>query len=134
MYYLDELKNGFASAYEKAGFKVTTAGHQLDINFLNRLKTIISLADYTCSNSVGTHTGYCTYLGIPHLIINPAESLDKVNLLWRNLWKVYEGKTEDDIREQRCVARKYWGFDFVKTKDEMRSLLLNNKLGCCSYN
>lgn len=127
IYYLDELKNGFGSNYEKAGFKVTTAGHQLDINFLNRLKTIMLLADYTCSNSVGTHTGYCTYLNIPHLIINPAESLDNVEPVWKNIWKAYEGNTKEDIEEQWRIAHKFWGFDFIKSKEEMKSLLLKNE-------
>ena len=43
-------------SYTHLGFKVTTAGHQLDINFLNRLKTIILLSDYTCSNSCLLYT------------------------------------------------------------------------------
>lgn len=69
---------------------MTTAGHQLDINFLNRLKTIILLSDYTCSNSIGTHTGYCVYLGKPHLVINPVQTLEEVNPLWRDLWETFE--------------------------------------------
>lgn len=127
IYYLDEGKKGFGDVYEKAGFKVVTAGHQLDINFLNRLKTIIALADYTCSNSIGTHTGYCVYLNKPHLIINPAQTLDEVNPLWRGLWEAFEDNSPQAQNKQLVLARKYWGFDYIKNKEEMRSLLLHNK-------
>ncbi len=127
MYYLDEYKKGFGDLYAKAGFKVTTAGHQLDINFLNRLKTIISLADYTCSNSIGTHTGYCIYLNKPHLIINPAQTVDEVEPLWHDLWKAFESNSPQAQIQQQILSHKYWGFDCVKSKEEMRSLLLNNK-------
>ena len=127
MYYHDENKNGFGDMYVKAGFKVTTAGHQLDINFLNRLKTIISLADYTCSNSIGTHTGYCIYLNKPHLIINPIQTLEEVNPLWRDLWEAFESNSSQAQVRQQALSRKYWGFDCVKSKEEMLSLLLHNK-------
>ena len=128
MYYLDENKNGFGDLYNKAGFKVTTAGHQLDINFLNRLKTIILLSDYTCSNSIGTHTGYCVYLGKPHLVINPVQTLEEVNPLWRDLWETFEKDSSQAQVDKRLLASKYWGFDCVKSREEMRALLINN--GC----
>lgn len=127
MYYLDENKNSFGDMYVKAGFKVTTAGHQLDIHFLNRLKTIISLADYTCSNSIGTHTGYCVYLNKPHLIIHPAQTLEQVEPLWRDLWEAFEDCSSQSQIRQRILSRKYWGFDYIKSKAEMRALLLDNK-------
>lgn len=127
MYYLDENKSGFGDMYLKAGFKVTTAGHQLDINFLNRLKTIISLADYTCSNSLGTHTGYCIYLNKPHLIIYPAQTLDEVEPLWRDLWEAFEDNSPQAQVKQQTLSHRYWGFDCVKSQEEMRTLLLNNK-------
>ena len=125
MYYLDENKNGFGDLYNKAGFKVTTAGHQLDINFLNRLKTIILLSDYTCSNSIGTHTGYCVYLGKPHLVINPVQTLEEVNPLWRDLWETFEKDSSQAQVDKRLLAFKYWGFDCVKSREEMRALLIN---------
>jgi hypothetical protein len=107
---------------------VTTAGHQLDINFLNRLKTIILLSDYTCSNSIGTHTGYCVYLGKPHLVINPVQTLEEVNPLWRDLWETFEKDSSQAQVDKRLLASKYWGFDCVKSREEMRALLINN--GC----
>ncbi|WP_240055529.1 hypothetical protein [Bacteroides uniformis] len=127
MYYLDENKNGFGDLYNKAGFKVTTAGHQLDINFLNRLKTIILLSDYTCSNSIGTHTGYCVYLGKPHLVINPVQTLEEVNPLWRDLWETFEKDSSQAQVDKRLLASKYWGFDCIKSREEMRALLINNE-------
>lgn len=127
MYYWDENRKGWGDLYAKAGFKVATAGHQLDINFLNRLKTIISLADSTCSNSLGTYTGYCIYLNKPHLIIHSAQTLEEVEPLWRELWKTFEEDSPQAHVRQQALSRRYWGFDCVKSQEEMRALLLNNK-------
>lgn len=127
MYYLDENKNGFGDMYVKAGFKVTTAGHQLDIHFLNRLKTIISLADYTCSNSIGTHTGYCVYLNKPHQIILPVQTLEQVEPLWRELWAAFKDCSPQSQIRQQILSHKYWGFDYIKSKAEMHALLSDDK-------
>lgn len=127
IYYWDENRNAFGDTYVKAGFKVTTAGHQLDINFLNRLKTIISLADSTCSNSLGTYTGYCIYLKKPHLIINSAQTLEEVEPLWRGLWATFEDDSPQAHIRQQALSRRYWGFDCVKSQEEMCALLLKNK-------
>lgn len=128
VYYRDELLTQCGRLYEEAGFKVVTAGHQLDLNFLNRLKTILLLADYACSNSIGTHTGYCAYLNIPQLIINPAEKLENVKPLWRPLWLAFESDTKESKEKQKALVREKWGFDYIKSKEEMRSLLLNNRI------
>lgn len=56
---------GDAAPFEKKGYKICSAGHIYDPNFLSRLKAIISLADVTMGNSFGTHIGYCLGLGKP---------------------------------------------------------------------
>ena len=67
LYYVD-IELGRDKIYQKHGFKVVTAGFNIDYHFLDRLKTLISLSDYTVSNDLGTHIGYCVQLGKPHQV------------------------------------------------------------------
>lgn len=68
--YWQDIALGYAKPYESVGFLVTTAGHIADYYFLNRLKTIIQLADVSLSNNIGTHLGYCISLNTPHFILD----------------------------------------------------------------
>lgn len=56
--------------YMDNGFTIVTAGYQSDFRFLKRLKTFIKLSDFTMSNAVGTHVGYCVVLDKPHYIFS----------------------------------------------------------------
>ncbi|MGB1218146.1 MAG: hypothetical protein ACPG4W_00060 [Flavobacteriales bacterium] len=67
IYYQDIVINNHLP-YLKAGFKVVTAGHRSDLNFLPRVKSIISLSDMTMANDIGTSLGYCLHLKKPHYI------------------------------------------------------------------
>ena len=66
--YFSDILSGAADLYEQAGFVVVTCGYREDSFFLSRLKTLITLSDATSSNSMGTHIGYCVYMGKPHQI------------------------------------------------------------------
>lgn len=63
-----DIELGRDKIYQEHGFRVTTAGFYLDYYFLERLKTLILLSDYTLSNDLGTHIGYCVQLGKPHQV------------------------------------------------------------------
>ena len=67
LYYAD-IQKGIDKLYKKYNYKIVTAGHRYDVQFLNRLKSIIQLSDYSISNFFGTHTIYCTHLNKPHTI------------------------------------------------------------------
>ena len=122
MYYYDILHSNFASLYEHAGFKVVTAGHQLDLNFLPRLKSIISLADYTVSNAIGTHTGYCIYMGKVHSIINPINYLDMPQD-FIEITKAFLPFSSTIEKKQYDMVAKYWGIDLLKKPEELKLLL-----------
>lgn len=69
MYWKDiELNNH--KEYELSGFRIVTAGHSYDANFLSRLKTILLISDAVLTNSVGTHVGYSVSLNRPIQIWN----------------------------------------------------------------
>lgn len=68
LYWKDVLL-GADKYYKNLGIQTVTAGHIYDINFLARLKTIISLSSYVLTNTVGTHIGYSICLNKPLQII-----------------------------------------------------------------
>jgi hypothetical protein len=134
LYYLDIRSNGMAEKYTGYGFKITTAGHKYDPNFINRLRSIIELSDFTLSNRVGTNTGYCIHLNKPHFIYEQKiEMKNSVSTHYR---------TEDELsvqaveiaeiiscfnsmdatirHEQRKIVEKYWGTDEIKPISKLR--------------
>lgn len=125
MYYYDILYSDYAFQYERAGFKVVTAGHRLDINFLPRLKSIIQIADYTVSNSVGTHTGYCIYMNKTHSLIEPMDySMMSEDFI--EITNAFLRFSHEIDKTQYDVVRKYWGTDLLKTPEELRLLFQPN--------
>lgn len=119
MYYYDLLNSDIARLYEEVGFKISCAGHLFDLNFINRLKTLILISDVTYSNSVGTHVGYCVYLGKPHTII----CSDRCNSGLSDWDEINNTFITDNEKLKYEIASKYWGFDNIKTKSELFKLL-----------
>ena len=139
-YYKDILNDIFPEYFMKAGFKIVTAGNIYDINFLSRLKSIIQLSDFTASNNVGTHTGYCIYLNKPHFIFKQNINYKKENSLstinYRNSKQLesMEEEKNDILKEftyfsheitdnQRKIIDKYWGISSIKSPNELKDLL-----------
>ncbi len=68
--YWKDVELNTQKQYELSGFRVVTAGHSYDANFLSRLKTILLVSDAALTNSVGTHVGYSVSLNKPIQIWN----------------------------------------------------------------
>lgn len=66
--YWKDIELGLDKYYLENEFKIVTAGHTYDYYFLDRLKTIIDISDFTISNDIGTHLGYCVTMNKPHFI------------------------------------------------------------------
>ena len=143
-YYMD-VRMKHHLPYEKEGFEVVTAGHFNDYNFLPRLKSIIQTSDMTMSNDIGTHLGYCIYLNKPHYLTQDkiefyrkedsdneipykmgklveeknrkSENILKV----KDLFSIYENKI---TQEQYDLISYLWGFDCIKTPDELKKIFL----------
>ena len=123
--------------------RITTCGNRYSSDFLNRQKTMISFADETISNSLGTHLGYCIYLGKPHVLLpqdfsyegdrkelekdfgtwnrseNWASDFEKETALFQ---KVFDEKYNYITEEQKELCEYYWGFSKVKTPEEIREI------------
>lgn len=142
LYYSDALDPARCAPYEAEGFKLVTAGHKFDQNFVARQRAHIELADMTMSNGMGTQTGFCVYLNKPHYIyrqdieqkpIRPSESArfykssggDERELVafQRDYFARLFGELRDDIgSEQMESTAKFWGFDQIKSKEELRQI------------
>jgi hypothetical protein len=139
LFYADCTKEAI-EFYENEGFKVCSAGYWLSGNFVSNLRTIIELSDFTMSNRMGTHIGYCISLGKPHFVFKQDHSEDFIGTKGiEDLQQVTENEhlTDLDIErvesafleekfeitdEQLAIVREYWGNNFY-TPDELNSLL-----------
>lgn len=115
---------------------ITDCGLKTDAKFLDRQKTLIQISDYAVSNSVGTNLGYCIYSNKPYYLLP-----DNVNYLgtekerssnWesdyereKKLFHLMFSNTsiEQVTTEQRELCSHYWGYNHVKTPDDLRSAL-----------
>ncbi|ULQ59883.1 hypothetical protein K7I13_00575 [Brucepastera parasyntrophica] len=144
LYYLDAQKPDVVQFYQSNNFHIVTAGHKNDINFLNRLRTIIELADMTMSNAVGTHVGYCIALNKPHYIYpqetkrwygNAKDEKHFAANIRQESSVVYQQETSEVknsfsvyntsiLNNQLEVVKKYWGPLSPVSQKDINTLLL----------
>lgn len=146
--FFKDILSGAYKVYKDAGFIIVTSGNMYDYYFLSRQKEIIKLADFTVSASVGTHIGYCLYMGKQHQILNLSDDGSLAGNLKENIDSHMDGKRpvnesfssfksdqelllnafidteKSDEMKQRRLVSDIWGFDCIKNKSELRSLLL----------
>jgi hypothetical protein len=142
LYYLDALDKDKQEAYASEGFHLISAGHKFDPNFVARQRAHIELADLTMSNGMGTQTGFCIYLNKPHYIFqqdinqkaiskqenqrfnaNSAGSDKELVAYQRSYFSQLFSELRSDISEhQRAETAKFWGFESIKTKEELRAI------------
>lgn len=138
LYYRD-LLNGAADAYEREGYCVVTAGYREDSLFLERQRSLIKLADFTMSNNVGTHVGYCVCMNKPHYVFDQEKkysadsSFDSTE--YRNAFEESLTLEKTEVAEafssfensltaqQQKVMSRYWGFENIRSSSEMVTLL-----------
>lgn len=123
MYYYDILYNTkFVREYEKAGFYITTAGHRYDLNFISRLRSIIELSDMTVANGFGTNIGFSIYLNKPFVYIGD-NNMQNYGIMVPEVLSCFKEDSTEITAQQLKVVAKYWGFDCIKTPDEIRSFI-----------
>ena len=136
IYYYD-IQQGMHKKFEKEGFVIVTAGHKQDIHFTKRLKYIISLADYTMSNNIGTHIGYCLYMNKPHYIYRQNIEIkgDKVDEeFYEERLRTYNESQKEIIEafdkfdlkitdKQKKIYEEHWNPKNIKSKEEILYIL-----------
>lgn len=122
LFWLDILL-GNHKYYLNRGYVLACCGNRLDPNFLSRQKDIISLADMTMSNDIGTNIGYCISMGKPHYIFRQSVGHDVYNkknkdtdYVGRNrkqeydeLYSLFSTFQEKITKEQANIVNYYWG-------------------------
>lgn len=125
---------------------VTTNGDRYNLDFMDRQKTQIASADYTISNSLGTHVGFCLYMGKPHIILpqtysfsgdekamekdfgnenrssNYYDDFKKEEEMFHSL---FNGDHIEITEEQYKVCDYYWGFSQTKTPEQIKTIADN---------
>lgn len=137
-----DIRMGRAQRYRDEGYRLVTAGHANDYFFLPRLKYIISLADVTFSNNIGTHLGYCIYMGKPHCIFGQKVEMQSSNKqllskelsvrdaaarqeyaeVQQELFSLFAEYTEAINGKQLERIAYLFGFEYVRSKDEINDI------------
>jgi len=131
--YWKDISMGYHKMYENESYLCVSAGHMFDFNFLNRLKAIIQLSDFTISNEVGTHIGYCINENKPHYIVNSKIDYIKDEGLhyadnYNNIKDVFSKEVSSITDKQIEIVNYYWGLEYKKTEEELSLLVeeINN--------
>ena len=128
IYFID-LERGAHLAYQKEGWNIVSAGRRLNYDYMDCVRTILSLADYSIFQSYTSALGYCGYMGIPFSIYSADLQAD------------FGGKTEygtlgpmDRMKEFEIMFSEYspsfsqkqnefcsyWhGYDCVRSEEEL---------------
>lgn len=138
LYYRD-IELGRDQDYLKAGYRVVTAGRREDKDFLNRLHTFFSLADYSVSNNVGTHIGYSIAMDTPHMILaedvvyDTASKFEEKHVTTlhnssaveekRQVSEAFTHYSETITESQRKICNLFWGNDLIRKPIEIRYML-----------
>lgn len=138
---------------------VSTNGMIYDISFLDRQRTMLSLADITVSNKLGTHVGYCIFFNKPHILLQQKIVYEGMNgdnaalkkefsdtshrsANWENDYKkeermfgeLFSDRVPQEVTvEQRRVCNYFWGFDQVKNASQIRDIWFTCKDKAMSY-
>ena len=127
-----------AKHFEEAGFECVCCGHLFDLLFLQRLRSLIEIADATISNGVGSHIGYCVYLNKPHFLVpnefklidvqgNEGEEEMLCKEKSKNYWDIYNAFSNNDdyyiTDNQRQIVDRLWGISDMKKASDLQLLI-----------
>jgi len=133
MYYID-IERGMDKLYRDQGWQIVSAGYNKNYDFADCLLTIFKLSDGIITQGF-TGIAYATYLGIPalyvpgryklnHATIGKQEVPDWVIPTDKELERIF-GKYFDKVTdEQMNYCNEVWGYDQVKTQEELREIFL----------
>lgn len=117
------------------GFVVTCCGNRTDPLFLSRQRSLIEIADVTCSDGFGTHIGYALSCNTPHFVFGSDASAstsmcDISAHVYLNaeqqrieLEKLFSERTDSISEEQMSAASHFWGVGMHLSSSELLLLL-----------
>ena len=135
--YWKDILHGYHAFYEKKGFRIVTAGHIFDPDFLYRFYDICRHFKYSTSNNIGGHLFYsvksgCRFFYTPSDKINhevhagsPLGGFTSMHSLIKEKTISLFSEPKDDMdRDQVEFVDKYIGSAHFKTPGELRDLFL----------
>jgi hypothetical protein len=135
--YWKDFLHGHHSFYEKEGFRIITAGHIYDPDFLYRFHDICRRFKYSTSNNIGGHLFYsvksgCRFFYTPSDKINHEVHADVPLGGFTSLYNRIKEKSislfsepEDKMnRDQVEFVDEYIGSAHFKTSEELRDLFM----------
>lgn len=140
--YWKDFLMGYHIPFEKRGYKIVSAGHMFDKQFLFRLYHLCSMHQYAASNSVGSNLFYSIAAGCSFFYLDAGEvkydfllstdkgfsSNDHINKL-----KTMFGIPQQSITvEQKQCTDDYLGLDHFLTPHELSSILQAAESYYCS--
>ena len=136
LFYID-IQRGLHLRYEKEGWQIVSAGHMVNYDFNDCMKTIISLADMAVFQGFTSAIDYTIYMGVPSLLLPFDYNAPYFKECYRTdvLWdfdKLFNVYNEEISEEQKDICNYYFGYDSVKKPEELYSIfksLEKNKPG-----
>jgi hypothetical protein len=136
-----DVENNLFSYYQKHGWECVCAGHETNNLFMSRLKSIIECSDLVVCESITTGIGYAIQLKKPVMILNPRLDFDiselglkniNLEIITDNIYntitdiaaKLFLNYSDKITEEQLNFIDKYWGLSELKSKEDMRKLIL----------
>ncbi len=124
------INDKLTQRFIEEGYRVVSAGYNGDVNFVNRLKTIIGLADYAVGDGIGTNVGFCIsekvpYMYIPNLsrmtdcVEKEKESINSIYSPQSEIQSVFLKRENEITQQQMKVVDKYWGINSIKTDSQI---------------
>lgn len=130
--YFNDIPTKLPSFFASKGYRVVCCGHRSDPSFLSRQRSLIELSDLTASNSVGTHIGYCHFLGKEHVLFNQDYMEDDFRRGTISYGKDAAGSRTKEMAvvehafspsgspsERDNVVAKYWGTKNIRSPEEL---------------
>lgn len=128
--YWNDYTNTLTDTLRKRGYKIVSGGFRSDRKFLSRLKTLFLLSDCVTSNGLGSYIGYSLFFYKPFFFITEPEKLSSDHVQpstyhsnCRTMYQLFGQENQNITIEQMNFCNKFWGFNQVKTPDEIKEIL-----------
>lgn len=136
MYYVG-INRGEHIKYQKEGFVIVSAGHSLNFDFNDLMRTIIQLSDYVVFQSYASAVGYCIYFNVPLTLYKQDEmkyivdkgsereavSEEKVNDILIQLYNTFSNYDESISEAKRDLCNNIYGYESIKSQSEILNIL-----------
>ena len=124
--YWRDVNQELIEQFTDLGAVIVSAGFRNDTKFIQRLKSIIDLADLVVVDDIGTNIGFALCMNKKVIMLgDPKQTEDKVfqhnfNEFYKAFHPAFKYDfTEEQVLKQKDLYERFWGASLSLTKDEM---------------